>query len=75
MSDHPHANDASAICAFCSKSLPVAGDLIQPWRSATGLLFCNEFCADDAEEARFQNRRRPYQASGDTLRLVRSDAR
>jgi hypothetical protein len=28
------------------------------WRSANGEFFCTEFCADDAEEARFQSRRR-----------------
>jgi hypothetical protein len=28
---------------------------LQPWRAASGQFFCNEFCADDAEEARFQS--------------------
>jgi hypothetical protein len=52
-------NDAPTCCAFCRKPLVVEDDLIRPWRSPAGLFFCNEFCADDADEANFQNRRRP----------------
>ncbi len=42
------------VCAFCRKPLPIVDGRIQPWRSPSGQFFCNEFCADDAEEARFQ---------------------
>ena len=45
---------AAACCAFCGKSLPIVNGQLQPWRAPNGLFFCNEFCADDAEEARFQ---------------------
>jgi hypothetical protein len=27
------------------------------WRSSSGKLYCSEFCADDEEEATFQNMR------------------
>ena len=47
--------DAAARCAFCVKPLPIVNGQLQPWRAASGLFFCNEFCADDAEEARFQS--------------------
>ena len=45
---------ATASCAFCGKSLPVVNGQLQPWRASSGQFFCNEFCADDAEEMRFQ---------------------
>lgn len=75
MGYHPLAQSASTCCAFCRKPLPVIGELIEPWRSTTGLLFCNEFCADDAEEARFQNRGKPAQTAPERLSLVRSEGR
>jgi hypothetical protein len=43
-----------ACCAFCQKPLPVVDGQLRPWRAPNGAFFCNEFCADDAEEARFQ---------------------
>jgi hypothetical protein len=46
--------DATACCAHCRKPLPVVNGQLQPWRAPSGLFFCNEFCADDAEEASFQ---------------------
>ena len=46
--------EAAVRCAFCEKPLPIVNGQLQPWRAADGLFFCNEFCADDAEEARFQ---------------------
>jgi hypothetical protein len=58
MSGYTHYTDAAACCAFCVKPLPIANGELQPWRAANGLFFCNEFCADDAEEARFQSRGR-----------------
>jgi hypothetical protein len=42
-------------CAFCGKSLPIVNGQVQPWRASNGQFFCNEFCADDAEEMRFQS--------------------
>jgi len=41
-------------CAFCTKSLPIVDGQVQPWRASNGQFFCNEFCADDAEEMLFQ---------------------
>jgi hypothetical protein len=58
MSACNHLTDAAACCAFCGKPLPISDGQLQPWRAASGLLFCNEFCADDAEEASFQSRGR-----------------
>jgi len=50
------SNNATARCAFCRKALPVVNGQLQPWRAPSGLFFCNEFCADDSEEASFQSR-------------------
>jgi hypothetical protein len=50
----PPSADAAACCAHCRKPLPVVNGQLQPWRAPSGLFFCNEFCADDAEEASFQ---------------------
>jgi hypothetical protein len=41
------------------KPLPIMDGELRPWRAPSGEFFCNEFCADDAEEARFQSYRRP----------------
>ncbi len=71
MSYRPFALVTSTCCAFCRKPLPVIGELIEPWRSPTGLFFCNEFCADDADEARFQNRGKPAQTAPEMLGVVR----
>ena len=51
-------SDARTRCAFCRKLLPVSDGQVLAWRSANGLFFCTEFCADDAEEALFQSRGR-----------------
>jgi hypothetical protein len=48
------ATDSAASCAFCGKRLPVVNGELQPWRAPNGQFFCNEFCADDAEEVRFR---------------------
>jgi hypothetical protein len=45
-------------CAHCGQPFPMFNALIQCWRSSDGRYFCNEFCADDAEEAAFQSRTR-----------------
>jgi hypothetical protein len=46
----------SGLLRVLGKPLPVINGQLQPWRAASGLFFCNEFCADDAEEASFQSR-------------------
>jgi ribosomal protein L37AE/L43A len=54
-----HLQDiARTCCAFCRKTFPVVNGEPQFWRAPTGLFFCNEICADDAEEAMFQSRRK-----------------
>jgi hypothetical protein len=54
-----HLQDvARTCCAFCGKTFPVVAGQPEFWRSPTGLFFCNEFCADDAEEAIFKSRRK-----------------
>jgi hypothetical protein len=58
MSAYTQPTAAAARCAFCVKPLPIVNGQLQPWRAASGLFFCNEFCADDAEEALFQSRGR-----------------
>ena len=65
MSTYTHSTDAAANCAFCIKPLPVVNGQLQPWRAASGLFFCNEFCADDAEEARFQSHGRTERKAND----------
>jgi hypothetical protein len=62
--------DAIACCAFCRKPLPAVNGQVQPWRAADGAFFCNEFCADDAEEARFQRRGKPHRMAGEHPRHV-----
>jgi hypothetical protein len=58
MSANTPYTGAEARCSFCLKPLPIVNGELQPWRAASGQFFCNEFCADDAEEARFQSHRR-----------------
>jgi len=53
---YPTCADATARCAFCRQALPIVNGELRPWRASSGLFFCNEFCADDAEEANFQKR-------------------
>ena len=48
--------DAAGCCAFCGQPLPIVDGELHPWRNPSGRFFCNEFCADDAEEASFQKR-------------------
>jgi hypothetical protein len=48
----------AARCAFCLRLLPIVNGELQPWPNASGQFFCNEFRADDAEEARFQSHHR-----------------
>jgi hypothetical protein len=58
MSAFTQYTDAAARCAFCVKPLPTVNGELHPWRAPSGLFFCNEFCADDAEEERFQSHHR-----------------
>jgi len=58
MSSYSHHTCAPARCAFCAKPLPILNGELQIWRDTTGQFFCNEFCADDAEEARFHSFRK-----------------
>jgi hypothetical protein len=44
------------VCAFCRKPLPTLNGELRAWRSPDGQSFCNEFCADDYDEARFRRR-------------------
>jgi hypothetical protein len=71
MSASTHCNGATACCAFCDKPLPIVNGELQPWRAASGQFFCDEFCADDAEEARFHNHRRANRRRND-LRVCAS---
>jgi hypothetical protein len=49
---------APTTCAHCKQPFPVVNATVEAWRSTTGDYFCNEFCAEDAEEASFQHQRR-----------------
>ena len=50
--------DIPAGCAFCGEPFRRGQENAEIWRSTTGECFCSEFCADDAEEASFQNKRK-----------------
>jgi hypothetical protein len=65
--------DITTCCAFCGKPLPTVNGQVQPWRASNGQFFCNEFCADDAEEMRFQRHSRGYRGTSDNP--VRLDSR
>jgi hypothetical protein len=54
MSEYPKDTDAATRCEFCGKHLPIVNGELQPWRAPNGQFYCNEFCADDAEEVRFR---------------------
>jgi hypothetical protein len=54
MSEYLKDTDAATRCAFCGKHLPIVNGELQPWRAPNGQFYCNEFCADDAEEVRFR---------------------
>jgi hypothetical protein len=47
--------NSSSRCAYCGQPFK---EHLYAWRSSSGKLYCSEFCADDEEEADFQNRRR-----------------
>jgi ribosomal protein L24E len=58
---------APARCAYCTKPLPIVNGELQIWRDSSGQFFCNEFCADDAEEARFHSYRKAYRKASELL--------
>jgi hypothetical protein len=45
-------------CAYCGQPFKQKESRLNAWRSSSGKLYCSEFCADDEEEASFQNMRR-----------------
>ena len=46
---------APTTCAHCKKPFPVVNGHVEAWRTSVGGYFCNEFCAEDEEEAAFQD--------------------
>jgi hypothetical protein len=45
-------------CARCGQPFRILDLHVECWRSSNGEFFCSEFCAEDAEEAAFQARRK-----------------
>jgi hypothetical protein len=52
-------NGSATRCAFCNQPFPLRDGYLEFWRTSEGLHFCSEFCADDAEEARFRKHHAP----------------
>ena len=50
--------DAPTTCAHCKRPFPVVIGHVEAWRTSVGGYFCNEFCAEDEEEASFQDHMR-----------------
>ena len=44
-------------CAFCDQPFLSRDGYLEFWRASNGQHFCSEFCAADAEEARFRTHR------------------
>jgi hypothetical protein len=42
---------------YCGQPFKQQENDLHAWRSSSGKLYCSEFCADDEEEATFQNMR------------------
>ena len=53
----PLGTGTSSHCAHCNQPLASANGRVHAWRSSMGGFFCNEFCAEDDEEAAGQLRR------------------
>ena len=51
-------NGSPIRCTFCHQPFRCHDGHVEAWRTFTGQYFCSEFCADDADEAQFQNKRR-----------------
>jgi hypothetical protein len=56
MNMHAGDIDLAVSCAFCQKRLAMLNGDLQAWRSPNGQFFCDEFCSDDYDEARFRRR-------------------
>jgi hypothetical protein len=52
---HLAIQTAPSRCTYCGQPFK---QHLYAWRSSSGKLYCSEFCADDEEEANFQNMRR-----------------
>ena len=50
-------NGSPRCCMFCGEPFRPRDGYVEVWRTSAGQHFCSEFCADDAEEARFRKRR------------------
>ena len=50
-------NSCPLYCVFCGEPFRSRDGSVEFWRTSAGDHFCSEFCADDAEEAHFRNRR------------------
>jgi hypothetical protein len=51
------ANGAPTMCARCDRPFLIVNSHVEAWRSSDGRYFCNEFCAEEADQAAFQERR------------------
>ena len=52
----------SSRCAFCNRPFCSRDGSVEFWRASNGEHFCSEFCADDAEEARFRVQHAVFQS-------------
>jgi hypothetical protein len=50
--------DPPTTCALCGQPLKKRDDRVYGWRTTSGKLYCSEFCADNEQEARLQDKRR-----------------
>jgi hypothetical protein len=65
MGAYSHHTGAPSRCAYCAKPLPMVSGELQIWRDYSGQFFCNEFCADDDEEARFHGYWKSYRKASE----------
>jgi hypothetical protein len=63
-------NGSPVRCTFCHEPFRCRDGHVEAWRTSSGQYFCSEFCADDAEEAQFQKKRRSLEPVR-TLRISR----
>lgn len=54
-SAHEFKNAAQTKCAHCGEPFRIKDNHVECWRTSDGEFFCNEFCADDAEQTKFQS--------------------
>lgn len=50
----PCISGAPTHCAHCKQPLLLINGHVEAWRSSNGGYYCNEFCAEDDEEAAVQ---------------------